>query len=148
MKNTILLLTFSCLTGASITRCKTPNQRAEASRDNLASAQNNAIPVNEALPQSQEIDKEDINNNRIVAAEKMEGNKECIDTLNTCEQADKADYDAQVAKWERKNREIEMKMDAYEVSDQENWDAFKAGLNRDINRLGESLKALTAKSAD
>lgn len=148
MKSTLLLLTFSCMTGALITSCKTPTQRVEGSRDNVEAAQEHVAVANEELEQANEAYMADMKAYRLITAEKIEANEASIATLNTRKQDAKADYNTKVAELEMKNRELKMRMDTYQVSDQDKWAAFKAAFNRDIDALGESLKDLTSKNVD
>lgn len=59
----------------------------------------------------------------------------------------KADYKMAVEELEQKNAEMENKLDAYQLTGKEQWDAFKVEFKRDMSELETAIKNLTVDNA-
>ena len=60
--------------------------------------------------------------------------------------ANKAKYEAELAKLEKKNNDLKLKLENYNEEGDEKWEAFKAEFNSDMENLGKSFKDLTVKN--
>lgn len=58
----------------------------------------------------------------------------------------KAKYEAELAKLEKKNSELKLKLENYNEEGNEKWEAFKTEFNSDMESLGKSFKDLTVKN--
>lgn len=59
----------------------------------------------------------------------------------------KADYKMAVEELEQKNAEMENKLDAYQLTGKEQWDAFKVEFKRNMSELETAIKNLTVDNA-
>lgn len=144
MKQSILVLAiFSFLAGALIISCDSPAQRVEAAETNVAEAKDD-------LAQAKQEYLEDVENYRLQTAKKIEANNQKIADFNVKiekEKAEaKAEYKIKVAELEQKNRDMKNKMDGYKVEGKDQWEAFKAEFNRDMENLGVALENLVGKN--
>jgi DNA repair exonuclease SbcCD ATPase subunit len=54
----------------------------------------------------------------------------------------KADYKKAVAELKQKNRELKEKLDKYEDQGESKWQEFKSNFNRDMDKVGNTMKDL------
>ncbi|MDD3721458.1 MAG: hypothetical protein PHW92_03075 [Lutibacter sp.] len=144
MKKLIFTLTASVLlSGAIFTSCNTSAEKVE-------NAKEKSIKADEDFNIAKEEYLTDVENFRIETAAKIEANKQMIADFNlkivSAKKDAKAYYVEQIAILEQKNIAMKEKLEAYEVSGKDNWEAFKTEFNKDMNDLGEAFKNFTVKN--
>lgn len=144
MRKSILALTVLILAaGVIFTSCETPGQKVEDAKDDVTQAE-------EDLEQAKLEYTADMDAYRQQTAERIAENDRILSEfdarISTEKEELRADYRAQMAELEKSNSDMKMKMDGYTSQNREDWEAFKAEFNRDMEALGASLKNLTVKN--
>ncbi len=146
MKKSILLLAaFTMITGAILTSCDTPAQKAENAQDDVKEAKEDLEKANQEYLA-------DMKNYRKQMADKIEANDQSIAEFkasieNEKEEA-KAGYQEEIAALEQKNSDLKMKMDGYKGEGKDKWETFKAEFNSDMDNFGKAFKDLTVKNVE
>jgi septal ring factor EnvC (AmiA/AmiB activator) len=135
------ILTLAAIAGISIiTSCSSPAQKVEIEEKNVINANKDLDEAN--VEYMTEVDRY-----RKETADRIAANEKNIADFNLRiehEKKDaKADYEKKIADLEKKNSDMKMKMADYKADSKENWAAFKAAFNRDMDDLGDALKKLT-----
>jgi hypothetical protein len=134
MKNKIFVfVVVGCMAGLFLTGCdKKSEQKVEGAKQELKDAKADYL----AEWQKFKIESEaqiKANEDRIDAyQEKMEkaGHKA------------KANYKEAIAELKQKNRELKKKLDEYEDQGESKWQEFKTNFNRDMDKVGNTMKDL------
>jgi len=146
MKKSILLLAaFTFITGAILTSCNTPAQKAENAQDDVIEANKEVEKVNQEYLA-------DMKNYRKQMADKIEANDQSIAEFKASIENEKAEakagYTEKIAVLEKKNSDMKMKMDNYKEEGKEKWEVFKVEFNNDMDNLGKTFKDLTVKNVE
>lgn len=144
MKKSMLILAGVVITtGALLVSCNTPAEKVQNAREDVTAAK-------VALDKAQQEYMEDLTNYRKATAEKIAENEKIaadfrVKIVNEKKDA-KAAYEAKLAELEKKNTELKNKIDSYQSSNKDSWQAFKVEFNRDMDELGIAFKNLTVNS--
>lgn len=141
MKTKILSLAITTLiAGTMFIGCQSSSEKVE-------SAQKDFLKANSELNKANEEYLKDIAAYRKKMDEKVaENDKSLIDFQARVEHEKKeakADYIKKIVALQQKNTDIKKKMDDYKAEGKEKWELFKIEFNREMDELGNALKALT-----
>ncbi len=144
MKKSILVLSaVTVITSAIVTSCNSHSEKVENAQAEVTEAQNDLNKANEQYL-------EDIKNYKIETSEKITANEKIIaefDARIKDEKKDaRAEYKIKIAALEKKNSDMKMKMDNYQLSGKENWEKFKMEFTHDMDELGNAFKDLTVNN--
>ena len=153
MKNIIFIASLSLLaiTSGALSSCQSSAQKAETAdikvedaKKDLKDAEKAAVAANQQAANAEEW--------RVLKSEteiKIKNNETTIAELNAKMKASGKTLDAVYAKsigaLEQKNRDLKMRMDAYEKGPS-SWSSFKEEFNHDMDELGAALKDLTVNN--
>ena len=143
MKKSILILAaFTLMTGAIMTSCNTPTQKAENAQDKVTEA-------NQDLDKANQEYLVDIENFRKETADKIAANNQSIAEFKARIENEKmeakADYKNIITELEQKNSDMKMKLDDYKTEGKEKWEIFKTEFSHDMDELGKAFNDLTTK---
>jgi hypothetical protein len=135
---------LTIMVGAILTGCETPAEKVEKA----------AINVNEAnkeLDQAQADYASDIESFRKLSDDKIAANEKSMAEFeariaNEKKEA-KVDYDKKIMELQQKNIDMKKRIDDYKADGKDKWELFKAGFTKDMDKIKESLKDLTAENA-
>lgn len=134
---------FSLLLGMMFTSCDSPSQKVRSAEANVEEAE-------EDLAQAKEEYRNDVETYRLQTAERIAANKRSINEFKVSIEREtpnvRTDYNKKIAELEKKNSDLQMKLDSYEADSKGQWEAFKIEFNRDMEHLGTALKDLTRKN--
>jgi DNA anti-recombination protein RmuC len=144
MKYSIFLLAvFSIYTSSMLTSCDSPAKKVDNAQENLTVAK-------EELAKAKQDYLLDIENYKRQNAEMIAANNKSIAEFNAKTEREKkevkADYKIKIAELEKKNSDMQKKLDSYKTDNQDQWENFKAEFSRDMDKLGLALKDLTVKN--
>jgi uncharacterized protein YhaN len=144
MKKFIWPIAVSFLfSGILFTSCNSPSQKVENAEANVEAAQKD-------LEKAQQEYLADVENYRRQTALKIQANNKSISDFNASVEAEKAEvkaaYKMKVAELEKKNNDLQLKLDGYKAENKDKWEAFKMEFNRDMDQLGTALKDLTVRN--
>lgn len=144
MKKLIFTLSATILLAVAIfTSCNTAAEKVDKAEDK-------SIKADEDYNSAKEEYLADIENFKIETNAKIEANKQMIADFKVKIATSKKDaqvyYQEQIAILEQKNIAMKQKLDAYEESGKDNWEAFKTEFSKDMNDLGEAFKNFTVKN--
>jgi exonuclease VII large subunit len=140
MKNKFLTLTvIGIMAGAVLTGCKnTGGNNNQAVKESIGET----IPDSQAVQTSLSDDWQKFKND---SQQKIQDNENSITTLKEkMEKSGKADYNKEIAKLEKTNREMKKKLEEYKNDGKSAWEDFKTGFNNDMDKLGKAVKDLTS----
>lgn len=141
MKKTILVMTLATfILGTGLTSCNT-------SAENVEDAQENADEANEELDEANQEYMEDLRAYRLEISERITVNESKIAELKVLVSAEKGEikiiHEKEIARLEKRNRDLEEKLANYKGDGKEDWNEFKKEFNHDMEELGKALKDLT-----
>ena len=144
MKRSIMTtVAFTFITGAIFMGCNSPAEKVE-------NAQDNVVKANLALDKANEEYVEDIENYRKETADKILFNNQSIAEFKARIEHEKRDarydYNKKIANLEKKNSDMQKRMNDYREEGKEKWELFKADFNRSMDEMGEELKELNQKT--
>lgn len=147
-KTTQLFAVITLLAAAVFTGCKSPEDKVEAAEDKVENAKDelkeevkdaNADAVKKANAEEwaefKAKSNEEIKENEKKIAElrvKLKKPGKMLDPI----------YEKRIASLEEKNRNLKIKLDAYETN-QSDWEAFKAEFKHDMEEFGNAFKSIT-----
>lgn len=129
--------------GILFTSCNTPSQKVENAEANVEAAQKD-------LEKAQQEYLADVENYRRQTALKIQANNKSISDFNASVEAEKAEvkaaYKIKIAELEKKNNDLQLKLDGYKADSKDKWETFKMEFNRDMDQLGTALRDLTTRN--
>jgi hypothetical protein len=106
-------------------------------------AQENVVEAEKDLQEAKEEYVADMENYRMLTAEKIAANEKSIAEFNARVETEKkevrADYKQKITELEQKNSDMKRKLDNYQEEGKENWEIFKTEFGKDMDNLGESI---------
>lgn len=144
MKKSILIPVVMIFTAFSVfTSCDSPATKVETAESDVAEAEADLVKAKEDYLQ-------DVENFRMKTDEQIVTNNENIANYNALLVEEKKEtrenYKMKISELEAKNRDLKMKMDAYNVESQSQWEAFKQDFNTEMNNLKAGIRDLTSKN--
>lgn len=119
-----------------ITSCDNASQKVVKAEENSAEAKQN-------LENAEDEYITDIDQYRLMAADKIAANERSIAEYNARIGKDKkavsAEIKKEIADLEAKNNEMKMKIGDYKNEGEDKWEMFKTDFERDMDALGESI---------
>jgi exonuclease VII large subunit len=140
MKNKFLTLTvIGFMAGAVLTGCKnTGGNNNQVVKESIGKT----IPDSQAVQTSLSDDWQKFKND---SQQKIQDNENSITAFKEkMEKSGKADYNKEIAKLEKTNREMKKKLEEYKNDGKSAWEDFKTGFNNDMDKLGKAVKDLTS----
>lgn len=132
------------LSGIFLQSCDTPAENVEDAQEDVKTANENLDKANEAYRQ-------DMIEFRAQNAERIASNKKTMTEFHAriaSEKSEaKADYAAKIEALDRKNSDMEKKMDDFKTDNESEWGNFKRDFSRDMDVLRDSLQSLFGKDA-
>ena len=132
------------LFGFALQSCDTPAQKVE-------NAEEDVIRANENLDKASAAYRLEMIEYRAKNAERIAANKKSMAEFQERIAADKseakADYLAKIEALDRKNSDMEKKMDDFKTDSESEWGDFKREFSRDMDVLRDSLESLFGKDA-
>ncbi|MGD1008484.1 MAG: hypothetical protein ABR980_14780 [Ignavibacteriaceae bacterium] len=153
MKNKFLtLIVIGFMAGAVLTGCKnTGGNNNQVVKESIGKTIPDSQAVQTSLSDDWQKFKNDSqqkiqdNENSITAfKEKMEKSNSITAFKEKMEKSGKADYNKEIAKLEKTNREMKKKLEEYKNDGKSAWEDFKTGFNNDMDKLGKAVKDLTS----
>lgn len=122
------------------------------SSEKLKEAKAESAEADENLNQAKEEYQADLENYKLEVKSKITTNEQSINEFkariaNSKIEA-KADYDRRINVLEKKNTDMQRKMDEYKMESAEQWKSFKAEFNHDMDEIGKALKDLTISNTN
>ncbi len=109
----------------------------------VAKAEENVVDAEKDLQMAEEEYLADIEQYRLLSAEKIAANNRSIAEFNARIEQEKkevrADYRSKIKELEIKNSDMKKKMDEYRVEGKDKWEIFKTEFGKDMDELGESI---------
>lgn len=144
MKKSILIPVVIIFTAFTLfSSCDTPGTKVETAESDVAEAEADLVKAQEDYLL-------DVENFRAKTAEQIVTNNENIANYNALLEEEKketkANYKMKISELEAKNRDLEMKMDAYNVESQSQWETFKQDFSAEMNKLKAGIRDLTNKN--
>lgn len=142
MKNLFWAMALFIVAFATIlTSCETSGEKVENAEENVASAK-------EDLAEARQDYMEDVADFRREKAYRIAANNREIEDFNSKirEEKNEIDYSEKIAELDRKNRDLQMKLDGYEANNKNNWESFKNEFNREMDQVGSALRDLTVNN--
>lgn len=126
----------------------------QTSCDNTAQkvvkAEENVVEAEKDLQSAEADYLADVEQYRILSAEKIAANDKSIAEFNARIEREKkdvrAEYKAKIKELEQKNSDMKKKMDDYKVEGKDQWEIFKTEFSRDMDELGTALSNITVKN--
>jgi exonuclease VII large subunit len=140
MKNKFLtLIVIGFMAGAVLTGCKnTGGNNNQVVKESIGKT----IPDSQAVQTSLSDDWQKFKND---SQQKIQDNENSITAFKEkMEKSGKADYNKEIAKLEKTNREMKKKLEEYKNDGKSAWEDFKTGFNNDMDKLGKAVKDLTS----
>lgn len=123
--------------------CKSPAGKVE-------DATEDAVEAEKALEKANQEYLNDIEKYRLETIAKIEENEQTIldfkEKIELEKKDVKAEYFKKIEELNKKNSDLKIKIQDYNVEGKEKWEAFKAEYNRDMEELGKAFKDLTIKN--
>ncbi len=139
------LLTLCTVLGFFIflTSCDNAAQKVAKAEENVTDAQKDLqIAEGEYLA--------DVENYRLLAADKIAANEKSIMEFNARIEKEKkevrTDYRAKIKELELRNSDMKKKMDDYKLEGKDKWELFKTEFGKDMDNLGESISNFVKKN--
>jgi Skp family chaperone for outer membrane proteins len=140
MKNKILTLVVIGFMACTVLICA-KNTGVENNKDAKESI-GKTIPDSQAVQTSLSDDWQKFKND---SQQKIQDNENSITAFKEkMEKSGKADYNKEIAKLEKTNREMKKKLEEYKNDGKSAWEDFKTGFNNDMDKLGKAVKDLTS----
>ena len=144
MKKSILVLAvFSFAASGLFISCNNSARKVEK-------AETNVVEAKEDLAQAKDEYQADVENFRQQTADKVAANNQSIADFNARidmeKKEAKAEYKIKIAELEKKNSDMQKKLDDYKVESKDQWETFKAEFNNDMEKLGVALENLVGKN--
>jgi len=109
----------------------------------VVKAEENVVDAEKDLQMAEEEYLADIEQYRLLSAEKIAANNRSIAEFNARIEQEKkevrADYRSKIKELEIKNSDMKKKMDEYRVEGKDKWEIFKTEFGKDMDELGESI---------
>jgi phage terminase small subunit len=109
----------------------------------VVKAEENVVDAEKDLQMAKEEYLADIEQYKLLSAEKIAANDRSIAEFNARIEQEKkevrADYKAKIKSLETKNSDMKKKMDEYRVEGKDKWELFKTEFGKDMDELGESI---------
>jgi exonuclease VII large subunit len=140
MKNKFLtLIVIGFMAGAVLTGCKnTGGNNNQVVKESIGKT----IPDSQAVQTSLSDDWQKFKND---SQQKIQDNENSITAFKEkMEKSGKADYNKEIAKLEKTNREMKKNLEEYKNDGKSAWEDFKTGFNNDMDKLGKAVKDLTS----
>jgi hypothetical protein len=146
MKKSILAIPATILTIAFVViSCTSPEEKVEK-------AEKKVIEANVKLDSAVKNYQEDMTAYRIETANRIIANEKAISDFNAKIAKEKkqkrAEYLEDIAKLEKKNTEMKVKLNSYKDNGSDKWKIFKMEFIKEMDDLGKSIKDLTTKDKD
>lgn len=121
------------------------------STEQLKEAKQEVVNADENLAEAEADYLVDMENYKVVTAEKISANEKSIAEFKArvaqSKKDAKKDYEKKIGELEQKNTDMKRKLDEYKLEGKEMWDSFKIEFNHDMDELSEALKDLTVDNA-
>ena len=119
----------------------------QSSSKKIDNAQENVTKAKEKIYQAI---KDSIKQFRSVTQEKLIANEKQLAEYKIKiakeKKANKEKYEAELARLDKKNNDLKIKLENYNEEGKEKWESFKTEFNRDMDELGKAFKDLTVKN--
>lgn len=138
MKNKIIkLVSVAIITGAIFTACQSSAQKVETAKNEAFKAQQDLNKaVQDSISDYQQFKKEQeeklIAHDKSIAEFKAKIAKE--------KKANRATYEKELARIEKKNSDAKKKLAGFKKSSKEEWESFKTEFSHDMDELVKALK--------
>lgn len=144
-KSNLIALVCASITISLLTACNNTTEDLHDAKKELVEVENKIEEANEEYLKDMEEYKKEI-------ATTTAANKKIISDFNAriaSKKSDaKEDYEQKIADLDKKNTDMQKKMDEYKSNGKESWENFKTEFARDMDELGKSFKDLTVKNVD
>jgi len=146
MKKSILAMgATTFIIAAIVTSCNTGSQK-------LKNAEENVMEANKDLDKANEDYLNDVEEYKVLTAEKIKANNEAIADFKLKienEKKDvKEDHNRKLQELEQKNIELKKSLGEYKLEGKEKWEIFKAEFNHDMDELGKAFNDLSIKNTN
>ncbi len=142
-KFTFLLLATAFIASASMIGCQSPADKVENAYENKEEAQ-------EDLTKAEDRYQIEMDSFKAEMATKVEGNEASMKELRAQAKADKEavrkEMNMKLDKLEEQNNKLKQKLADYKHTGDQEWNEFKAELNRDMDELGTAFSNLRTKN--
>lgn len=143
MKKTMLSIFAFTMMIAFLNSCTTQSEEIE-------NAEQEVVDANKKLDDANKAYLKDVEQYRLDTEARVRANKKSIAELK----AEKAhakkeineEKNAEIARLEQRNDELETKMKNYKTDDETNWTRFKDEFNRDMEELGKAFRDFSTKN--
>jgi transketolase len=136
----IIIATF--VLGALMFGCSTPAEKVDKAQDGVDEAKQNLSEENQQY-------KKDMEDYRVIAAEKIAANEKSIEAFNARIDEQKADareaYQKKIADLNSKNSDLKKQIADFNTDNQSHWETFKSKFNDEMDALQKAFQDMTAK---
>ena len=145
MKNSILLFLAFTIIISTFNSCSSQSEE-------IKEAEKEVKEANKELDRANKAYLKDVEEYRLKTVQKVIENKKAIAELKA-EKADakkeiNEDKNEKIAALEKRNNELELKMNNYNYDNESNWSKFKTEFSRDMEELGQSFKDFSKKNVE
>jgi DNA anti-recombination protein RmuC len=151
MNKPILILTLAgFMLGSVITSChQSSSTKIDNKEDKLLKEQEDVVEAKQDLNQAL---KDSVRQFKLDAQNTITENNRKIDEFKQKIASGKKEtrdkYEVKVNDLERKNKELQKRLDEFNDENGEKWTSFKREFNHDMDEMGNSLKDLTENNVD
>ena len=144
MKNKITPIKILAIAAfLSVAGCNTSAKKVENAEKNVSEAKQDLAKANSEY-------QADVEAYRVEVKNKIRENNQRISEITALTNYEKkestAEYKAQIAELERKNKDMAKRMDEYKADASDGWQQFKSEFSRDMDELGLALKNFVTKN--
>lgn len=145
----IIKLSIAGALALSIASCSN-NQKVADAKENVAEAKEKVAEAYDDLVEARIDSANDLANYRKEKQEKLEEYDEKIAALKASMKQEKKEirdkYNKELEALEYKNAQVKMNLYDYKEGAKDQWDAFKLGVNKDMDELGKAISAMANKN--
>lgn len=124
-----------------------PNKKAEKARENLKDAKTELVDAKNELKEAKLDSVSDYQKFKVESEKTIAEHNASIAKFRARLAAEKKEnriaYEAKLDKLEKRNSDLQLKLEGYKQKTEENWKAFKSEFSKDMDNLGKSIKDFT-----
>jgi DNA anti-recombination protein RmuC len=151
MNRSILILALTgIMLGSLLTSCQqSPSSKIDNKEDKLLKEQEDVVEAKQDLNQAL---RDSVRQFKLDAQNMITENNRKIDEFKTKvengKKATREKYSAKISDLERRNKELQKRLDEFNDENGEKWTSFKREFNHDMDEIGNSLKDITEDNID
>jgi len=151
MKKTFLILAVTAFTaGTLFISCQSSAKKVEDAQNKVLEAQSEADKAQSELNETRQDSINDYLAFKKESQDKINAQDKSIAEFKARianeKMENKAVYEKKIAKLEQKNSDMKKKLDDYKGEGKDQWIAFKAEFNHDMDEIGKAFSDLTVKN--